>query len=471
MMTMIWLLMLPLGAMGATCGDKDGTGVAVICGAGFSSKSGSTSCDLCDDDGHECCLCGFDDWGSGIPFADGKNVGVADDLNNGNLNVTFTLATQPCVDREEQLSVSFRETGEPVCQAVAPADADECAARLAIGKSECGKDKKCRYRIVCAPEDLALEELFLVQKTRMQNASETEYIIAIRTGLLSTQGANAGIYTAPENNNAVAKIELCIRPSVNVGGLEVLFREVVASVSMDMTGGVSLSIQSDSYDAAGLQDVEAEIDFTTDAFACQSTQSNGVVTYEKVPPAPLTPNSVLTLCVTGTRSTIHCADIQDLVFQQGETTNENRISNFAATSILTEKTTEVSISADGLALTGCVVAARLGGTYFQGLNPENIMVTGTALLDFVPTTGRRLLRDASQSTALVVHRKLQQTEQVSDFGTEFSIAQNSGNAIQNTDAAVNDVAGSADVFEDSAGVTSHCVTTGLTVATSMLMTV
>ena len=31
--------------------------------------------------------------GSGIPFTDGKNVVIADDLNNGNLNVTLTLTT------------------------------------------------------------------------------------------------------------------------------------------------------------------------------------------------------------------------------------------------------------------------------------------------------------------------------------------------------------------------------------------
>ena len=468
MMNTIWLIMLPLCAMGQTCGDKDGTGVAVTCGAGFSSKPGSTSCILCDDDGHECCLCGFDDWGSGIPFADGKKVAIADDLNKGNLNVTFTLATEPCVDRETQLSVSFRETGDPVCQAVSPADTDECTERLSVGKSECNKDSKCRYRIACGADDLDLEELVLVERTHnLQNASETEYIVAIRTGLLSTQGTSAGIYTAPDNENAFAKIEVCIRPSVSVGGLEVLFREVVATVSMDMTGGVSLSIQSDSFDEGGVQDVDADLDFSTDAFACQSTQSNGVVTYDKVAPAPLTPNSVLTLCVTGTRSTIHCADIQELIFQQGTSTNENRISNFAVTNILTEKTTGVSIRADGLALTGCVVAARLSGTYFQGLTPEDIMVTGTALLDFVPATGRRLLRDARESTALVVRRNLQ-ADQASDFGTQFSIAPNSANAIPSAEPVTEPVV-SEDRFVDSAGGTAQCLATGLTVATSMFI--
>ena len=218
---------------------------------------------------------------------------------------------------------------------------------------------------------------------------------------------------------------MCLRASVALGSTEVLFREVVASVSMDMTGGVSLNIKSDSYDAGGVEDVDADVDFITDSFACQPTASNGVVTYQKVPPAPLTPNSVLTLCIAGKRASVHCTDIKELTFKQGTATTENRIINFDVANVLTEKRTGVDILADSVALKGCAVAARLGGVYFQGLSPENVVITGTALLDFVPAGGRRRRLLRAETTAAVVVQSTTATlnEQASAFGAEFEIAQ------------------------------------------------
>ena len=472
-MSFVLLTLLPFCAMAQNstqkiCSNKDGKGAAATCGTGFAPKAGSTSCTTCANDGPECCVCGFDNWGAGIPFAKGKTVAIADDLNNGNLNLTFTLATQPCVDRPNQLSLSFRGTGAPVCQAINPADFATCAATMSSGgKSACVADAKCRYRIACTKDNLDLKELFLVEENHKQDVAQTEYSIAIRTNSLSTVGSSAGIYTGAQTDNTVAKLEVCLRPSISVDGVEVLFREVVATVTMDMTGGVSLSIKSDSYDAGGVEDVDADVDFNTDAFACQSTDNNGVVTYEKVPPAPLTPNSVLTLCVTGKRATVRCTDIQDLVFKQGTATTENRIADYAATGILTQKTTGVNIRADGASVTGCMVAARLGGVYFQGLNPENVVITGTALMDFVPARGRRLLSDdtsVTQSTtvAVTVGPGQAQNEQTSDFGAEFSIARNPNG---NTRVGNNDFVSAANMMS------SQCAAIGLATTTTALLAI
>ena len=143
-MTLIYFL------AGNTCASKDGTGTAVTCGEGLTPKHGSTSCTTCANNGPECCVCGVYNWGTGIPFAKGENMAITDDLNNGHLNLTFTLATQPCVDRANQLSLSFRGTAPPVCEAVDPADVAICAAKMSSGgKSACVADPKCRYRIAC----------------------------------------------------------------------------------------------------------------------------------------------------------------------------------------------------------------------------------------------------------------------------------------------------------------------------------
>lgn len=44
------------GFAGRTCGNKDGTGAAVTCKSGFSTKVASTSCKTCANDGTECCI-------------------------------------------------------------------------------------------------------------------------------------------------------------------------------------------------------------------------------------------------------------------------------------------------------------------------------------------------------------------------------------------------------------------------------
>ena len=124
-----------------------------------------------------------------------------------------------------------------------------------------------------------------------------------------------------------------MRPSVAVGSAEVLFREVVANIGVDMKGNVELNVESDSYDGDAAQDVNVDVDFDTTTFTCDKREdAGGVVTYEKSAPQPITPNSVMTLCVTGQLASVRYMDIEQMLFTQaqpqGLTMSEARVQDY-----------------------------------------------------------------------------------------------------------------------------------------------
>ena len=397
-----------------TCANKDGAGTAVVCGTGLTAKPGSTSCQTCANNGLECCLCGFHHWGSSIPFVKKGNVlgkvSMVDHLQHGYITLKFTLATQPCVDRVNQLSLSFHGIGRPVCQAVAAADKTICASRLVTSrgnfghleskmksKSACEQDSKCRYRIPCTKDNLDLKDVFSVQKSYDEDAPHTVFAITIRTDKLSTKGVKAGVYTAPQTSASVAKIEVCIRPSVAVHSTEVLFREIVAAVNMEMTGRVALAsakldIESDTDPSgnAGQDKMDENMDnkdenmgkeITTDTFACQIMENNIDITYEKIPPVPRGPDNMLTLCVTGTSSAIRCTDISDIEFKTDAGGNS---ANNIPKNAITRSKMGADILKDGGLVNGCVLAAKFGGWYDHEYTPMRVTITGKARMLPVP---------------------------------------------------------------------------------------
>ena len=371
---------------------------------------------------------------------------MTDHLQSGYITLEFTLATEPCVDRINQLLLSFRGTGRPVCQAVDAAHTAICASRLPTSrrsvdgnfddfgsktksKMACERDSKCRYRIPCNGDDLDLQELVSVQKKYQQHAPHTVYTITIQTNKLSTKGAEAGIYTAPHTSASVAKIEVCIRPSVTVSGVEVLFREVVAAVNMEMTGRVKLDrakldIESDSdaSDNASPDNMDASMqkEITTDAFACQRTEHSMGVMYEKISPLPQGPSSTVMLCVTGASSAIHCTDISDVGINAHQLAGRNIVTNIP-TSAVTRKIIGASVLKDNEEAKGCVLALDLGGWHDQSLSSTRVKISGKAHMLSVPEGEAN---NVIKEPAMAVVDQSAPERRVLDFSLELTFVSN-----------------------------------------------
>lgn len=152
-----------------------------------------------------------------------------------------------------------------------------------------------------------------------------------------------------------------------------------------------------------------------------------------------------------------CGDIAQLTFKQTTGVaeySEIRVQDYE-TKGLTNKHVMVDVHNPGDNIVkGCVVEARLGSMYFAHVDPQNVVVSGKALLHFVPVRGQ---------WSPVGKRKLkdQGDEQISNFGVEFELTNEDTSAVRGPNG--HDV--------DFGVMPIQQMTTGIVAATVMLLAV
>jgi len=385
-----------------------------------------------------CCegqRCGFQEWGTGIPFATGTKVNL-DGSNPADILIDFTFSTPSCVDRKNWLGLTLHGTLNPICEGKTDDDNQACSA-YTDDETACKLDTDCRYRIPCKTEELVGSDIapFDVNKGTLVTTTavkqDTKFSINIDTSKL---GAANNVYSEPTQTTD-AKLEFCARPAVVVAQTTVLYRELVLRAEIDMEGSFQdLQVAADSFQADSVQEVDNSISITADVFACSAEAGN---VYRKLQgDVTLTPNQVFTLCVVPSSASTKCGSILTLNFAQDRsnagglpTFNEDRIAggtpaNFLLTAVPT--TGDVRVEKDGqiTTLSGCVVNSRLESAYFVATTPNAISISGSALLDFVSTSGRRLREKSVQSSTAVSafgKRNLQE-EQIASFDMQVQLS-------------------------------------------------
>merc|ERR1711912_64439 len=159
-------------------------------------------------------------------------------------------------------------------------------------------------------------------------------------------------------------------------------------------------------------------------FACEQDGS----VYKKLDTTPtLVPNSLFTLCVVPTSTSVKCDDIETLTFKRDRSNaggsasfSEDRIANkvpanFLLTSDPAVETVEVVEDGTTTQHIGCVVNSRLEAAYFVALAPNAIQVSGSAMLAF---------KASSMAMTVFGKRSLQEEEQAASFDVQFKLARN-----------------------------------------------
>lgn len=186
----------------------------------------------------------------------------------------------------------------------------------------------------------------------------------------------------------------------------------------------SFEVESDSFQADSVQDVDAGTLVEASGFACNDENGDG--TYEAVSEPTLRPNNIFTLCVVPKSTSFQCKSILDLKFEQdvegeSEAYEEVRIGALAVNPLLTGLPSVKTVDYESSPHIWCVVDARLGAKFFESTSPKPVTVSGSVLFDFKAASGRRL-DEATHPTAVFGERNLQQSGQPEGkFDVQFQL--------------------------------------------------
>jgi len=417
--------------------------------------------------GETCCEgnhCDITDWGTGLPFStddDRPKFSLTDGdiLDVAEFKIAFKLATQTCVDNKNWLHLTLHDTQTPKCVEATQGQNNGCTA-LSDDEEACNGNSKCRYRIPCESSVLGESDAapFTVTKevsTRTTGPTQdTAFTIKIDTEKLDDA---ENIYVKATADSPLAKLEFCVRAAVSVDvrtsdsttSHEILYRELILRTAIGMDGSFSLDVASDSFDEDAVQEVDNTLSVTAQGFACEQDGS----VYKKLDTTPtLVPNSLFTLCVVPTSTSVKCDDIETLTFKQDRSNaggsasfSEDRIANkvpanFLLTSDPAVETVEVVEDGTTTQHIGCVVNSRLEAAYFVALAPNAIQVSGSAMLAFKASSRGRNLREESAHSSMAMtvfgKRSLQEEEQAASFDVQFKLARNQENEVTDNNRRV-----------------------------------
>jgi len=130
---------------------------------------------------------------------------------------------------------------------------------------------------------------------------------------------------------------------------------------------------------------DLEVDTSVYQFRCEKDGDR----YVEAPNTVLSPNSLLTICVSPTIAELQCVNVNELDFNQGEDSESRIEKGNVQNSLLTRAQVQQPVRA-AVALVdsiGCVIESRVQSDYFEDVDPAAILVSGEVLPDFTP--GRR----------------------------------------------------------------------------------
>lgn len=247
-------------------------------------------------------------------------------------------------------------------------------------------------------------------------------------------------------------MQFCVRTVVNAGLTGVVFRDLVLDAEIDLSADIpSFQVQVDSFLNEAVQDVDTD-GVTIEAVAVKCKQGPGGESDKYiVDSSAITPNSILGVCVVGKSAAIECKDIEELVLKQGSRADDKRVDDYQPSFLSDVTAVQFFGDHDGSEResTACLFQTRMDGSYFVDVSPENVQVTGKALMDFA-SSRRRQLRDS---------RQLQQTggktSKTSDFAVELRLD--------------NEQPGSFNQIVDSASVAGQCLAVAATATAAVFM--